>query len=284
MNQWLTLVISSLLALLQRELYTLLPRLSYWLIRQVAGRLPIEIRSRYEEEWLAESEDYVGSLVQVAHATSLIFCGTSGRLTRDYYEGRLLELEESLGTLFVTWSALERQLTIFREQLPVQRRSLLATLKQSANGAVASCHAGEGSARKSGNQVLADKLQDLAKSFCALATTIEQAVSILFRNTDLEIEFLMGVALESKQLVLDASLRVNGTLRLLRRRRNDWDVIEEVVGDVASRVHNFKHVSSTPADSARESRKAHSARIQAAVLKLARPENRPGSLTQQPHT
>src|SRR5690348_11412474 len=99
MNPWLTLLINATISTMLREIYASLPRAAYWFIRRETVRLPVEIRERYLEEWLAESEAYVGSLKQLVYAISLPLFGAATSIARDYNCDLLDQIEAEVQSM-----------------------------------------------------------------------------------------------------------------------------------------------------------------------------------------
>lgn len=66
----LTVVVASGVGInmLSSDLYDRFPSLARWIISRAARRLPLAIRERYSEEWLAHAEQCEGHLEQVCHA------------------------------------------------------------------------------------------------------------------------------------------------------------------------------------------------------------------------
>jgi hypothetical protein len=71
---------SILVSLLANEIYDRGPTLARKMVRVAAKRLPVNVRERYEEEWLAHLDECDGKLSKLLHGLECVFCArTLGR-------------------------------------------------------------------------------------------------------------------------------------------------------------------------------------------------------------
>lgn len=67
------LLIGTAGSLMAAELYCSLPRISAWLTKYAAARLPARMRERYSEEWLAHLRDCAGHIRQFTAALGFVW-------------------------------------------------------------------------------------------------------------------------------------------------------------------------------------------------------------------
>ena len=93
------LLISICAAILCVEAYAWLPRFSDWLIACAVARLPLSDRPRYAEEWKADLEAYLNSIVRVGHALTLVMSRAPEIIAEDNFEADMGEIDSLLASL-----------------------------------------------------------------------------------------------------------------------------------------------------------------------------------------
>jgi len=268
MNSWLLILINHALSVAVREIYAAIPRLSYSLIRREASRLPEEIRDRYFEEWLAESETYVGSTRQLARAMTLALCGTAKQLTREYDYGQFEDLDEKVRRELSKVTQLQHDGLLLGERFERASKVGEVALAESVEQLESTIRGAIDDATARGQSEIAEKLSVLCTTARSFSQTVLKALALLRQYIGAEQALIQKVVLVQQATLLAAAGRLDHVHRALRRSAIDRDLLRAVIVEVRAQLDEINRMDLDVLDPARPNRQTHCARMQTALTEM----------------
>jgi len=240
------LLISVIVGILIVEAYVWLPKISEWLIERAVQRLRSEDQVRCREEWKAGLDALPNTVIKLVHALS--YRGAARRINADFFENKLNEInalieecvhkhsgavvsygawKETLGILH----RLKLDLQLARQKLDLQLSGMKARVMEAPNEEVASSF-----------QKAVTTLETVAETTfekcAASASKIGLQAGLLTVSVDKSIERLNHV----KGLILRGSEKRNQVTALLGQRDVSPDMLDTLLGELASDLHTVKDI------------------------------------------
>ena len=265
MNPWLTLGVNVLLSTLHRELYAAIPRASYAIIRHQTLRLPAEIRDRYLEEWLAESQEYAGSGMQLVRALSLMMCDTAAKIGTEYDHQLLDTLDERLERDLAQLIVIERQVIELGQRMERGRTGRDSMLGAAVHGLKITICSAIDVATGQEKPLIAEQLSELKKSIEQFFETLMKAVSPIRESVDAEFKLASRVVLEQKSALVATWVRVDHLRRILRDSTAKRVSFHALLSDMRSQLDEMNGRDLDSWDPSRADRNIRAARLQAAL-------------------